>query len=204
MTIDTGERIDRILEAPIALNGVDQTLLMAATEIDRLCAHTVMLLRGRSGRQLLAALGILDPDRIVAMYYALPDNRREVVRKDEAWGYHIDHAPEGLAEVLSAENGFLNEMDRSLAQRARLDATVSGAVSGRLRRMERVMMRRQAGLPVDISEDELAEIEESERIGAKLLENVGFIAEELNALDDRSDLEAQREAVNRAVARMER
>lgn len=202
LTANTGERIDRALEAPMPLNGVDKALLLAATEIDRVCGHTVMVLRGQSSKPLLDALGVMDPDRIVAMYYALPDRRRAIVRRDPAWAYHIDHAPEGLAEVMAATEDWIKECDRFEADFARLDASVPAAISKRLKRAERVMLRHQAGLLVMVSRREQQEIEESERIGKKLLDNVGLITEELTALPDPEDEQAQGRAIKRAMARM--
>jgi hypothetical protein len=202
LTASTGERIDRALEAPVPLNGVDKTLLMAATEIDRVCGHTVMVLRGQTSKPLLDALGVMDPDRIVAMYFALPDRRREVVRRDPAWAYHIEHAPEGLAEVMAGTEDWIKECDRIEADMARMDAYVPAAVSNRLKRAERVMLRHQAGLPVMVSRQEEQEIEESERAGEKLLGNVGLIVEEISALPDPNDEQAQGEAIRRAMARM--
>lgn len=202
LTANTGERIDRALESPIPLNGVDKTLLMAATEIDRVCGHTVMVLRGQTSRPLLDALGVMDPDRIVAMYYALPDRRREVVRRDPAWAYHIEHAPEGLAEVMAETQDWIKECDRFEADAARLDVSVPAAVSDRLKRAERVMLQHQAGLPVMVSRREREEIEASERTGKKLLRNIGLITEELTRLPDPDDEQAQGKAIKRAMARM--
>jgi hypothetical protein len=202
LTANTGERIDRALEAPMPLNAVDKTLLMAATEIDRVCGHTVMVLRGQTSKPLLDALGVMDPDRIVAMYYALPDRRREIVRRDPAWAYHIEHAPEGLAEVMAETQDWIKECDRFEADAARLDARVPAALSKRLKRAERVMLRHQAGLPVMVSRREQEEIEASERVGKKLLHNVGLITEEITSLPDPNDADAQGEAIRRAMARM--
>lgn len=202
LTSDTGERIDRALNAPIPLNAVDKTLLMAATEIDRVCGYTVMLLRGQTSKPLLDALGVMDPDRIVAMYYALPDRRRKIVLSDPAWAYHIEHAPEGLAQVMSETVDWLSDFDRIEADMARTDASVPAAVSDRFKRTERVILHQQAGLPVPVSRRELQEIEASERRGRRLLENVGLVAEEITALPDPTDAQAQGEAIRRAMARM--
>jgi hypothetical protein len=202
LTANTGERIDRALEAPMPLNGVDKTLLMAATEIDRVCGHTVMVLRGQTSKPLLDALGVMDPDRIIAMYYALPDRRREIVKRDPAWAYHINNAPEGLAEVMAETQDWIKECDRFEADAARLDATVPAAVSNRLKRAERVMLQHQAGLPVMVSRREREEIEESERTGRKLMENIGLITEEITKLPDPNDEQAQGKAIRRAMARM--
>lgn len=202
MTADVGERIDRALEAPIPLNALDKTLLMAATEIDRVCGYTVMLMRGETSKPLLDALGVMDPDRIVAMYYALPDRRREIVRRDPVWAYHIEHAPEGLADVMSETKDWITDLDRIEADMARADATVPAAVSNQLKRVERVMLRHQAGLPVMVSRREQEEIEASERRGKEILDNVGMIVEEITALPDPNDADAQGEAIRRAMARM--
>lgn len=202
MTANAGERIDRALDAPVPLNGLDRTLLAAATEIDRVCGYTVMLLRGQTSKPLLDALGVMDSDRIVAMYYALPDRRREIVRRDPVWAYHIEHQPEGLADVMSETKDLLTELDRIEADMARTDATVPAAVSDQLRRTERVMLRRQAGLPVNVSRREIEAIEDSERRGKRILGNVGLIVEEISALPDPNDEQAQGEAIRRAMARM--
>lgn len=202
LTANTGERIDRALDAPIPLNAVDKTLLMAATEIDRVCGYTVMLLRGQTSKPLLDALGVMDPDRIVAMYYALPDRRREIVKRDPAWAYHIEHEPEGLAAVMSETKDWIADMDRIEADMQRLDACVPAAVSNQLKRTERVMLQHQAGLPVMVSRQEREEIEASERAGKKRLEAVGMFVEEITALPDPTDEQAQRKAMRRVLARM--
>jgi hypothetical protein len=202
LTAKTGERIDRALDAPIALNGFDLTLLMAATEIDRVCAHTVMVLRDERSKGLLNALGVMDPDRIVAMYYALPNGRREVVRQDPAWAYHIDHAPEGMPERIDDVAGWCDDWDRTAAHRSRLAANVPVALLERINRAERVMLRHQAGLPTGATPAEVEMIEQSERVGAKLMHNIGLINEELLALPDPNDGQAQGEAIRRAMARM--
>jgi hypothetical protein len=202
LTANTGERIDRAMDASVPVNGIDKTLLMAATEIDRLCGHTVMVLRGQASKPLLDALGVLDPDRIVGMYYALPDHRREAVKRDAAWAYHIEHAPEDLDQVLSETQDWITQLDRFEADMARLDATVPAAVSDRLKRAERVLLRQQAGLPVDVTTQDQAAVDASERLGAKFLSSVGIFAEELTALEDPNDPDAQRKAISRAMARI--
>ena len=202
LTANTGERIDRALEAPIPLNAIDKTLLMAATEIDRVCGYTVMMLRGQTSKPLLDALGVMDPDRIVAMYYALPDRRRRVVKRDPVWAYHIEHAPEGLDDVMGETQDWITDLDRVEADMRRLDAAVPASVSDKLKRAERVMLQHQAGLPVMVSRRERQEIEESERVGKKLLDNVGLIVEEITKLPDPNDEQAQGKAIKRAMARI--
>lgn len=202
MTSNTGERIDRSLSASVTLGELDKTLLMAATEIDRLCGHTVMVLRGQMSTALLDALGVLDPDRIIAMFYALPDRRRKVVLRDPSWAYHIEHEPPGMADVLDATELWLTEDQRSAAERARMNAPLPNEVRERLERTERVMLRHQAGLPVMVTEQEQREIDESERAGKRLIDNVGLLVNEVSALPDPGDEKAFGRAIKRAVAKM--
>jgi hypothetical protein len=77
------------------------------TEVDRLCGYAVSLLGsvrgGQAPRLLLDCLGVLDPDRICAIYYALSREGRRVVEHDPAWSYHVQRVrpemedPEALA-----------------------------------------------------------------------------------------------------------
>jgi hypothetical protein len=185
---DAGERIERVLDPPLPLNSVDKTLLMAVTEIDRVCGYTVSLLRQRMSKALLDGLGVMDPDRLVAIYYALPKNRRQHVRKDPVWAYHIDHAPEGLVEVLAGMQMWLAGADRAANDGARLDATVPYSVSNKLKDAERTIMREQAGIDV----------------GRRLMQNVALIGEEIAALpeSERESAQAWHDAAERATNQM--
>jgi hypothetical protein len=103
---------------------------------------------------------------------------------------------------MSETEDWLKDCDRIEADMQRLDASVPAAVSDRLKRTERVMLQHQAGLPVMVSRREREAIEASERRGEKLLDNVGLIVEEITALPDPTDEQAQGEAIQRAMARM--
>jgi hypothetical protein len=202
MTDDVGARIDRSLSAPVPLGFADQTLLMAATEIDRFCGYTVAMLRSQSSKLLIDALGVLDPDRILAIYYALPDRRRKSVLSDAAWNYHVQNQPPELPGVLEAISSLIEEEARMAADRARLDASVPDAVVRSYKRVDRTMLRHQAGLSVMVTDDEQRAIDDSEARGRLLLNNIGAIAEEIAKLDDPCNLEAFNAACDRAVARM--
>ena len=64
-------------------------MVIGASELDRLCVSAVATIA--AGRRRLAllldVLGNLDPDRILAMYWALPPDRREAVMSDPVWAY---------------------------------------------------------------------------------------------------------------------
>ena len=71
-------------------------MVIGASELDRLCASAVATIA--AGRRplgvLLDVLGNLDPDRILAMYWALPPERREAVMSDPVWAYHVHRSPD--------------------------------------------------------------------------------------------------------------
>jgi hypothetical protein len=201
MTTKTGELRSRVMDAPIPLNCVDRTLVMGATEIDRMCAGTVMVLREQMSKPILSALGFLDPDRIVAMYYALPNRRRKQVKDDPVWGYHVGHAPPELAEVLRDGCGWLDEHDRYTADRTRI-GPLPELVVERLERTKRaVLAQRTAGLALEMCEGDWEFVEQAEQIGKRYIESVAEISAELAKLDDPDDLDAIDAAIARVAAR---
>lgn len=107
MLTDRDEVARRLLMAPVTMSDLDRTLIVAAgDEVDRVCAHAVRKLSVRVDHGTLDTLSLLDGDRLVAMYYALPRKRRAAVRNDVAWAYAIDHAPEDLDNVLDVIGGL--------------------------------------------------------------------------------------------------
>jgi hypothetical protein len=198
MTTNTGELHDRVVDSPVPLNCVDKTLIMGATEVDRLCAHTVMVLRGQMSKPLLDAIGVMDPDRIVAMYFALPNRRRAQVKQDAAWAYHVEHAPPEMAEVLREGCGWLDEGDRYTADRASTSVLFTDEVASRMKRTEPAVLAQQmAGLAVDMTQEDWAFIQEAERVGRRYIENVGRLNEEMAKLDDPDDPDAQDAVIRR-------
>lgn len=194
---NTGEHVRTSLQ----LNGIDRSLLVAATEIDRLCSYTLML-HSDTSDALFAALGVIDPDRIIAMFYALPSRRREMIMRNPAWTYHLEDEPEGLAQIMAETKDWLKDADRLEADINRRVEQIPISLSVRLKRTERVMLQRLVGSAVSVNRREQEEVDESERTGGKLLANVGLIAEEITALPNPNDEHAQGEAIRRAMARM--
>jgi hypothetical protein len=80
---DLGERIDRLLNLCVPISEVDRTAVLHASELDHVCVHALRVLRARSSKQLLDALGIMDQDRVCALYFALPVRRRKAMLRGE-------------------------------------------------------------------------------------------------------------------------
>jgi hypothetical protein len=96
-THDRAERVRHALndDGPGRLSALDAVLAFQTGKLDVLCAYAVAKLRrpGERNASVLDLLGMLDPNRIVAIYYALPDERRHVATRDPVWAYHVGNAP---------------------------------------------------------------------------------------------------------------
>jgi len=86
--------------------------MIGSSELDRLCGYAVALL-SRTGERcahLLDLLGVLDPDRICAIYFAVSASRRDRLRRDPVWGYHVQQVE---AEMPEALNGLRTLVERT-------------------------------------------------------------------------------------------
>jgi hypothetical protein len=96
-TDDCPERVRHALtdDGPGRLSALDAVLVFQTGKLDVLCAYAVAMLHrpGARNAEVLDLLGMLDPDRIAAIYYALPEERRGVVTRDPVWAYHVHRAP---------------------------------------------------------------------------------------------------------------
>ena len=107
LAVNPEHRVSHALteDAPGPLHLLDAAQTIGASELDRLCAHAVLLLDspGRPSAALLDVLGVLDPDRICAIYFALPPERRAGVLRDPCWAHHVQQVerdmPAAIAEV---------------------------------------------------------------------------------------------------------
>jgi hypothetical protein len=139
---DLGERIEATSDPEVPLGGLDRVLIEKSTELDRLCGYAVAKLsRGCKTAELLDVLGTLDPARIVAMYYALPRDRRRLIEKDPAWSYFVANAPDGIEEVEFRLDDF--------------DLKDEVPLPNGLNRFQRERRKYKAGLPHDLSETEM-------------------------------------------------
>ncbi|MDX6699589.1 MAG: hypothetical protein QOE65_2986 [Solirubrobacteraceae bacterium] len=95
--------------SPVPLNLLDAVQAAGAGDADRLCTNAVrMLRRGGPGKAaVLDLLGVLEPDRLVGIYYALPEDRRAAVLSDPAWAHHVAHAPDDVAEAMARHEADL-------------------------------------------------------------------------------------------------
>ena len=182
------------------LSGIDRSLLAAATDIDRLCSYKLML-HGGASASLFAALGVMDPDRIIAMYCALPSRRREEVMRDPAWAYHVEDQPDDLVQVMADAQCWLKESDRLASSAGSRAADIPISLDIRLKRAERVMLGGLPGSVVNVSRWEMDQIASDECKGKTLLLNLGAIAEGITALADPNDENAQHRVIERVTAR---
>ena len=106
-------RIDYALspDAVEPLHLLDVALVVGASDVDRMCGYAVAQMRTRRvAGDVLDVLGMLDADRIVGMYYALPDDKRAAVRRsDGVWSHHVSaverYMPDAIASVHALVNG---------------------------------------------------------------------------------------------------
>lgn len=148
LTPDRAELVERILASPVTIGEFDRSVILHTNELDRLCAHAVRALSQRASTPVLDVLGVLDADRLVAMYYALPESRRAAVRRDVAWSYNVEQAPEGIAEAIADVERKAEAMQATTARLAGLAALAPSAAREDTEAMERALLREEAGLPV--------------------------------------------------------
>jgi hypothetical protein len=109
------------------MRALDATLVHQAGELDILCGYAVALLSRPAGRtaELLDLLGMLDPDHLLAVYFALPEDRRHAVMRDFVCAYHVHRAPAAAIESRDARAGSTR---RRADQRAEPGASAAGLV----------------------------------------------------------------------------
>jgi hypothetical protein len=93
---DRARRIDAMRPElnPTPVSPLDVTLAEYADETDLMCGYAVRILRKKRSAPIIDLLSTLSSDRVVAMYYALPADRREAVaQSDGAWTYYVHRGP---------------------------------------------------------------------------------------------------------------
>jgi hypothetical protein len=153
---DKAERIERMLNLMIPLSELDRTLVLHATELDHLCAHAIRVLREESNKSLLDTLGILDNNRICALYWALPPKRRFIVIRDPTFGYAVSNAPSGTEAAIADLQALADETQVMQANRARNGANHPRLSEARSRaeHHQLVALRMEVGLPVELTPEE--------------------------------------------------
>jgi hypothetical protein len=89
----------------------DAVMAIGTSELDRFCGYAVALLNNPKRRSgpLLDAIGILDPDRVAAIFFALDPSRRKVMRDDPACAYHVQQVEQDYAESEEALEEMIAE-----------------------------------------------------------------------------------------------
>ena len=125
LTADPDRRVDVALtdSPPGPLPVMDAVLAAGAGELDRMCAHAVRWLTHNGDASVLDVLGVLSPDRVVAMYYALPPERREATRLDPAWAYHVQQVEADMPAALDRVTEAVGD-DREPVPATRAEAAI--------------------------------------------------------------------------------
>lgn len=200
LTANRAELIDRMLNAQVAVGDFDRTLILQTSELDRLCAHAVRTLAHHTPAAVLDVLGVLHPDRLAAMYYALSVSRQESVRRDPAWAYQIERVPPDTEAVVAEVAGWAEGTQQIRASLARLDAQAPSEARKDAERWDRSMLRHEVGLPVMLTDAERKLIAESDEQTEQVLAMTDVFLDEISALDS-SDDEAFEAACARAIKR---
>jgi hypothetical protein len=86
-------RIDRaLIENSCCLHLFDAMLVVGATDLDRLCGRAVSILKRRASSEILDLLSELDPERLCALYYALPKERRPALLRHGDWAWCVNRS----------------------------------------------------------------------------------------------------------------
>lgn len=148
LTSDRAELIERILASPVPIGEFDRSVILHANELDRLCAHAVRVLTQYASASVLDVLGVLDADRLAAMYYALPESRRASVRHDVSWSYNVEQASSGVTEAIAEIERWAEATQATTTRLAGLMALAPSAAREDTEAMERTLLREEVGLPV--------------------------------------------------------
>jgi hypothetical protein len=161
-----GRRIDAAwtASAPGSLPVLDRVLMAQTTELDQMCGYAVAKLRHRASGHVLDVLGVLDPERIVAMYLALPARRRDVVRRDGAWAYHVGRAD------LDAVAQALDDWDEMPALLVPED--MSHEAQAEIQHFTREAQRYRAGLSHELTPEQVEMVNRSTRKSRAILAGV--------------------------------
>jgi hypothetical protein len=171
---DTGERVERTAMGwSPSLSLLDAALISSAGELDRFCGYAVGLLRDGPSRRtntgLVDALGLLDAERIAAMAYALPEDRRRTLRRNDlTWARAVRAVEPGMAEAIAELEQLVASTDRIQDAGRRMFAALGPGAEAAWERFDQQARRYRAGLPHDLSAEEVELVEQAtaERIAA--------------------------------------
>jgi hypothetical protein len=149
---EPGQRAERVL-ADDTKGPLDVMLIGGADETDRVCAAAVATLKqdAPGTKPILSLLSVLPADYLLAIYHALPVERRGQCESNAVWAYHLRRIPDGVADAQGrlrefAEGGMVDVPEQVL----------EGDEAAAFRRFTDGLLRRSLGLPHDMTEDEEA------------------------------------------------
>jgi hypothetical protein len=82
---------------------LNMLLAAGADDTDRVCAAAVQKVRERgttTARAALDLVNLLPADHLLAIYYALPEDKRELCERDPVWAHHLREAPDGIEDLM--------------------------------------------------------------------------------------------------------
>jgi hypothetical protein len=188
---DRAERIDRMLNLCIPISEIDRTAVLHASELDHVCVHVLRILRKSSSKLLLDGLGIMDADRVCALYFALPVRRRKAMLRNPVWAYDVANAPPEMERAINDLRVLSDDLQVTQAAMARNGANEQALIEERRRAEQcvRNALRMEVGLPVDLTD------------GEKEAHVFALFAQELAKLGDDPDDVDFAAAMDRAVRR---
>jgi hypothetical protein len=170
---DIAARIDATLDAnrAVPLSWIEKVLIRAATPLDLISAAGLCELKRTTPARravLLSVLGNGGRDYVAAMYWALPAEARRACLVDRVWsdaaGVGGDLMGEGLEWVEDLVLGCRDWAHRRTAAPPELLDEAN--------RLDRETSRYRAGLPHDLSDEEIEELGEDRELMAGALAQV--------------------------------
>jgi hypothetical protein len=137
----------------------------------------------------------------VGMYYALTPKRQAAVRRDPAWGYHLEHAPPEASEAVAEVERLAEDIQATTARLARCAALAPREARKETERWDRAMLRLHADLPVLLTDAERELIAQADEDTERRMAVMDVFTDELAGLPDRPDDETFTAACARAVER---
>lgn len=110
------ERVEALIADMSLRSMFDLLQVVEADATDRMCGYAVSVLAEKSNEMTLDVLGALDPDRVVGLFYALPESRRSaVLRTSASWSHHVNAVRHTMPDALdfieeSSDGGLLDDV----------------------------------------------------------------------------------------------
>ncbi len=149
---EPGLRAERVVQDE-ARSPLDVMLLAGVDEAGRLCASAVAALSrdAPQAKPILDLLAVLPADYLLGIYFALPEERRGKCEADPVWAYHLRRIPEGVTEAALTLRSTALDNPADVG-----DQVLDPQEAADFRQFSEELMRRELGMPHDLSEAEEA------------------------------------------------